>query len=1346
MVVDDTMDNQDDASDTPEPMSNDIKKVNTDVPDFVKDIHLKSGAPVNMDVQFIPQNPYTMTTDATSLGQSEEPGGVKEHSPFSATARAEAYDWNYTTQGIHAAYEQYEKVDPLDDPVPPDWNSKNDPSKFQNIQPQYLKYLFDATGPKDQQYRLQRVMSEQQHDETLANGSWQAKLFGGVVGIVTDPISYIPVVGWAKYAKLAPTFFKGTIRAFPGMAAYGTASSAMEQSDKINGNVVDFLTDSFTRAVFSSVLFGVGGALSLSADRMELWNLKKITSNYIEGIDYKLATDESGKVNGFKAHDTTGNLSAAKVSFAQDLANSSFSKSGVFKIPFVGEGIKHFLGMPVFGSPIISLINSPYKTVRGVIDRVADHSFITKGVEEGEAAPKKFASLMNQTFARLTAMSAQMDALHLERNGFKTDFRPLGGLVNLGLNLKDKGLKLLAQDIEKTGYVPRETFDDEIENVLINEVPSNHATVNEAASMMRKQMDETYSAYREAYNLSPDWMPPKTAQAYLMRVYNTPFMNSRENEWVDAISQWLKESDRTINNHMQPITELENKIKAHETKHINLIARPNITDREVKISSDELFSMKARKKAMENKLQNDLRSNPDLILHVEDWNALSADEAKQINQLTKKRDIALKEVNERKQIIAGIKDQISKRESASIKSKTVKTAKGNKRKSAVGELVLEQEESKLAEVQREYEEEIEDLQQKMHNGEIDNRLFTQRPGSFIYDLKDPNNRLRFRDVYGSEKNPMTPEAHAKAYYDTIMHQTAEDTINQVMGRFTGNKSENPIKQRTLLIPDKILYDNGFMAKNLMAKVSNYTSYLARRTHLKDVFNDVSHGGGFDPILSELTAEHGRFRAPLNEKIASLKEQLNNKDLLLVEKRDIEKQIKSVEKEFTSKSKQFDKAKKQLNHLYEKMMGIQKTSRGAQQIKSAIMSITSWVNLPFVPLTQINDVSAIGLQHGMWPFVRDGVYPLLQSLGGILKTKDSESFRKTAPSIDLALQDVNLGYADRNWGSQTNPYLNMGKWVDSLQAIAHSSSNFTLTNYVDNALQRFTAAVTQSNLMRILHDFKAGTMSKRDGLYIRKYGIDPKVWADRMIEAFNNNGGGKTKLGGYQSLFWQWEDLAAANEFSRAVFRTVKDTNIQSGIADSPFWLDDNGPIGVMGSILKGFSGWGFASINRYVVPSMQQPDAQKLVGVMFMLATGAMVDPMRRMARGEQPFPDNVTDKQMMWSAINNSGYFSFFANVLSNANMLTGNKLLGDLRNDKYKNRSRAGLLGPAIGTANRMWDIITALGSGEMNESDAKKAARMLPFANASWTSWMSNKIVESLGLPKTRAQARALKQINE
>jgi len=1311
------------------------KTPNPNQPDFVKDIvKPNSSIPLDINLEEITKNPYTVTipggfqSDPQLKGTIDKPG-------FFETAGAEFAEWDNTYQALHARYNEFEKVNPLDDIAPSGWTPKTDVNKFINIPVKDLNYLYSATGPKDQDYRIKRIYQEQAHDETLANGSFFAKLLGGVAGAIVDPINLIPIAGWAKYAKFAPTAIRAMMRAAPGATAYGILSSAAEQSNKINGNLQDFVTNAFVSSVFGTAIFGLGGVVGLSADKMQLWNLNKFAKETLDGIDFKLLADEKGKLIGYKAFDKSGTgLSADRVTFAQDLANSSFAKMGVFKIPYVNTAFEKTFGNPFFGTPLIRMLNSTSKVVRGVIDRVADHSIITTGVKEGEEAPQKFASLLSQTFASVRDLQAQITSLRLERNGFNIKNRALGGIVNLGLNLQDKTLKVLTKDLEKTGYVTPEEFSSEIRQVLTSKTPSQHASVNEAAGLMRKHIDGIWEDHKKAYGLKDNWMPKEVFEGFISRVYDTPHLAVNEDQWINVIGGWLEQADETIKSRMAPIKDIEDQISRHLENHENLITRPKITNEEIKTSSDKLMGMKARKKALEESLQNDIRNNiGDHFYHVDDWNALSADEAKQIISFTKKRDGLQKEVDAQQKIVSKLKSQTSKLKAGSIKAKTAITSKANKEKSEIGQLLIADEEAKLKELTDKLDTEKQELQDMMHSGKVDNRLFTKKPNSFQYEFKDHNNRLKLRELYGSEKNPITARQHAKAYYDTIMNQTAEDTINQVMGRVRGDQRENPIKSRTLLVPDSLLYENNFMSKDLMASVSNYTNYLARRTHLKNVFNDVTIDGGFEPIIEQLNAEHEATRKILNQRKTELQNQ-NTLDISDAERIAIHKNIKSVEKELMKAKKRFETHKSDLNHIYEKMMGISNQSLKSRKWQRGIMAFTAMANLPFVPFTMINDLSAIALKHGLWPFIRDGVEPIIESMGGIIKTADSEAFRKSAPSVHLALQDVLNGYADRNWSSLNNPYLNMGKIVNSLEWLAHASTNFTGTNYIDNLLQRITGATVQSELMRILHAYKAGKMSDAEGIYIRKYGLNPKEWSDKMIAAFEQSGGGKTKLGGYRSNFWLWKDMDASNEFSSAVFRGIKDTQIQAGIADSPFWTDSP-----LGSIIKGFLGWTFASLNRYVIPSLQQPDARTLIGVTSMLATGALVSPLRRMARGEDPYPPNMTDEQWLWQTVQDSGYFSWFMEPIAMANILSGDKLLGNLKNDRYTDRTRSGLLGPTWGTANRMADIIDAIASGEWNEADAKKAARMIPFANATWTYWMSQKVIEGLNLPKTRAQAR-------
>lgn len=1290
-----------------------------------------SNSALPLNINFTPNNPTTYTG---TLPQSIHPED-EEKKPFEVGIQEEPYHAGVfetakaqfgRTSDINHVQNYLQRLgqdaSPLNDEVPAGWKPTDDASAFEGVKKDNISYLLGATSPKDLRRRYNYVLDRQQKEELVKNGSLFGWLLGGFGGsTVGSPEMFIPIAGQVKYAKYAPTILNSMARALPSVALTSMMHQAAINADDLNGSLENFVVGSLADTVFGTLFMGGLAGASRLIDSAALYDLRKSLLPYYHGIDFKVATDAEGKMTGFKAFDSTGNLSAAAVNFAQDYADSSFAKSGVFKIPYLGEGALKLFGAM---SPIVRMINSRFDTVRGFVDRVADHSFVTKNIQEGKPAPQKFENLWNQLQGSNRALAAQINGLHVARNGFD--------ISNRGVKLKNMIAK-----VSRSGYISREDFGKEIRNVLIHEEPSEHGAVNEAASLLRTHIDDSYKMFREAYNLPESWMSPKTAAGYLMRVYNTPYMIAKENEWHSVITGWLKEADGTINSYMEPINNLKTSLNEAENAHQELIRRPNISDEEVKKSSDNLMGMRRQLTSMEEKVQNEIRENDDLRIHAEDLTALSADEAKELKQILKPLRDKEKAVEEQQKIVSQLKALKSKKAQSAKKGKTVDTAKKHAESVDLAEQEISKEEQKLQQLKLEHAKEEDALQQRAWDGEINSHYYTKEHGSPIVQFKDPNERLRFRDTYTNDAARLTA---SKAYYDTIMNQTPEQTINQVMNKLTGSK-ENPLKQRTLLVPDEILYNGNFLSNDIMANVASYRNFLGRRTFLKSVFKDVTVDGGIEPVIEQLTKEYEAFRKPLNENLAKVKSErealAKGQGKATVE--DLDRRQKAIEKEVLKLHKDFNTAKEQMNFTYDKMMGKRMGTAKANRNSRMVMAYTAAIRLGFVPYTMITDLSANILQHGLWPFIRDGIVPAIESLGGILKTKDSEALRKAAPHVNLALQDVLMGYADKNYGTLATPYVNLGSRVATgLENIAHLSSNLTGTTYFENGLQHITAGIMQSKIMEAMFEYKAGTLSEKDLQGLLKYGLDPKEWADRFIDAFKKNGGGKTKLGGYQSNFWEWQDLEAANKISDTVFRGVKDTVLSKGMLDAPFIMDN--PIG---AILMGFKGWTYASLNRYVIPSMQQADAQKLMGIMFMLGAGALVSPTRRLASGKSPYPDDVTPEQIAWAAFQDSGYFSIFGDMISDMNLISGGVLnknfLGNLKNDRYRDRTLAGVFGPTAGVGQDLYSVLGMMASGELNQADINKLVRLIPFTQITELRGLSNKAVESLNYPATRYEAR-------
>lgn len=1330
------------------------------IPSAVGDIHVpgnRSSSSIDTSIEFTPQNPFTMDTptnlksdaDVAYPGYPIEPEKTGELE----SAKAEFEESADIRKILHAANAPlrepassvvqnfYPDVnDKFYHPAPDGWSPKQEIDKLpQTVDPKYLPKLLNTKNPDDFNYQMQSINDDATRSAELQNGSTLGKILGGAIGYTLGSIeNFIPLAALATKAKVASGFISGAMRTAPGAIAAATIHEGANQMDKVDGNLPDFLKDTFIDSAFGVTLFGGFGAAKTLVNVAELNSIKTFARNFLDGIGADFNVSKEGNLVGFKAVDTTGgSVSAAKLSRAQEQFDAAFYKGGLFKVPYVGEIAANVLSgnlgnLPgvrnvdwarkgfnyLLGSPLVQVMTSDYKAANAFGNSAFDHYITTIGDMKGETRAPSFESKVKKTRAMITSLGVETDALRAERNEYSITARPTINIQNAWNAVKQKSIETFSKESNSTDWVSKDDFMDEVSQVRMSGVQSEHAAVNKAAALYDKVFQDTGNAYLAAYNLPKDYF--RNMDSYISRVYNTPYMQENEgvrggkDGFVPVIANYYKQADEMITQRMQPIHDLQTNLKEAKASHSELLKQPNLSNDMVKTSSDRIDKIANDLKYAKEKLQNELRSNPEYDYHIDDRHALSADEARELTKIQKPLNAIKKQVTAQQKIVSDLKNLKAKSQSSAMKGKTVETATKHADAEAAHAEQVKVEEEKLNELKRNQEDEEYNLYDKARNNEINPRLYNP----LTHELKDPNNRLKFRDVYKSHGDR---ETAAKASYDSIMSLTPQDIIADMFGKISGNAEANPLKQRTLMVPDEVLFNNNFLSKNLYAKTANYVNFLSKRTHLKTSFNNVTVNGNFEELATDLLDEYQSRREAINQKIETL-----------TDPKEIAAQKKLLKKEGVK----FGEIKGTMKTLFEtRMMGINRRGPIESGIRRAVMSLAAASNLHNLPATQITDLAWGGYQHGLWPYIRDGIYPILESLGGILKTKDAEALREMAPHVNLGYQDAGNNYADRNWHSELQPDINMGKIVSGIEKFAHFSAVTDLSPYIDNGIQRAHASVIQSRFMELLHKHLDGTLKPKESLYLRKYGIDPKIWSQRMVDAYKEAGGFKTKLGGYMSKAWQWQDLEAANTFNDAVFRGVQNTLVWKGMADSPFFADN-----ILGMFFHTFTGWTYAATNRYLIPSMQHPDGELLLKMMLMLGAGAMVSPMRRISRGEDPIPQDMTPEQHSYEVFQDSGVLSSMGNVIALANFMSDDKLLGNLKNDKYKNRVKTGMFGiPDVvsSTASHISDVLGMANHG-LDEKDLKTAAHMLPISGAMYGHYFSDKLIEGLNLPRNKQAA--------
>lgn len=1209
---------------------------------------------------------------------------------------------------------------PFDDNVAPGWSATQDESYFVGVQPKDYQYVAESRSPNEATMRRFTAIQNRQDDDFYASGAMTAHVLGGFVDVA--PTFLIPIASTLKYAQGGEFLVANMARQIPSIALGSAAINATEQAADISGNMQDFVLNTLIDTVGGTAFIGGTLGLSKQFDAFKLNGAKEWLKHSFNGINVDIDIQD-GLVKGYKAVPAPGmSVGAADVRSAQFFLDGQMSQNGMFAIPYIGGMISKTVQTM---NPIVRGLNSPFKTVRNYTNRTASHSIVTKDIEDGVSAPDNFDNVMGAIQGTNKTYQKQLNQLLNERNDISND-NPVTGWT-------EKIKKKWAKD----GYIDHETFGAEVKDVILSGTPSEHGAVNKAAQLTREYLDEMWNAYRSVYNLPENWMPPPTSDGYFPRVYDVDKIMSQPKEWGDMWVDYLRTADSKIRTTMQPINELQTTVKQMKEQHDQLIRSKNVTQEQVKTSAAELAANERRLKKMKDDVSNRLREDPEFRLLTDDHSALSAKEAKELKDLHKPLRKAEKVRDEQKKVVESLKKDIFFQENKARKSQDKGTAKTRAKEVDNLKLQLEKEQTKLDEHEGNVFGEEQKLQDMAHNGQINPLYYERIPNSNQYKFKDPNNRLKMRDTFESEFHM---RQHAQAVADTISNQTAEDTMTQVMGGYIGAKAESHVMKRSVMIPDTHIEKFGFTSNDLTSIVSNYRNSLGRKYAMKHVFGDVTIEGGIEPMVESLDLEYKNMRQSImsaRQKIDAAIEKIKlDKDLSQQEKVVRENKLKidiaKNEKQLRKLNKEFEEAKKFMQLSYDRMMG-RRSGKEANDFIKFMRLWTSATRLGAVPLTMVTDLGAVVMKHGLWPTIRDGLLPLLKNMDGIVKSGKGQAYIDNAAHAEMGLTHVMQGYNDRQWGgiAQQNVPVS-GKINSFLDKAAHFSANVSGTNYIDNMLQRMTAWVFQSKLIKLMLDHEAGTLKESDKRRLLLYGIDPEQWSKRFLNGWRERGSDGNGFGGYVGRHWQWTDIEAANKFSNAMQRAVKDTIIRRGLMDSPFFQDDP----VWQTIFY-FKGWTNAATTRLLVPLMQTPDAQHLIGLTTMLAAGALVDPMRRLSRGESAIDPDETN--MFWSAAQNSGVLSPGTDIAENMNIVLNGALLKHIKSDRYRDRSGFGAaLGPVAGVGEDSGKVLSMLLSGNLNENDVKKGVRLIPGLQPWYTRGLVNKAVEALGLPKTAGDA--------
>jgi len=1179
-----------------------------------------------------------------------------------------------------------------DDYTPPEWKSATFEA-INGVDQKYWPYIWDAVSPKDQQARQESAQKQMKDDAYYSNGGMVANLTGALFGGITSPSSWlIPMSAGIKYAKFGENVIKNMVRAAPGMAASTIATEGLVQAGRVGGNLQDMAVDSFRDIVFGGALIGGAAGIGASLRGGHLWDMRKTVNYSFKGVDINPVISEKGELKGYRASPTPGmNLSAAVVDEAQAFVDSSMKQSGAFKIPYVGTALGELAGNKLLGSPIVKGLRSPYTTVRGYMDRMASHSIETEGTAAGKVKVDSAEDLLNFNRAEATAFSSQFKGLFYAANG---------------LSKKDNAwnaIKDIKQTLSKDQQMTFNDFGKSVRDVIYTGTSHAKAEVNEAAQLTMNLVEKVGKEFTDSHGWEEGFLPPRTAVNYLMQNYNLSEIRSRPEEFYQVVANGYKQQDEIIRKLTAPVEESQALLKSLQS------AMKGPGFKETRALANEISEAKGRLREARDAQIKQLRDNPDYHILLEDRVMINSEEGEQLRGITSDYNNFKQEHGSAVKDLSSLKSKLSRLNQNIQKNVKEETRQKNLKKISEMEKKIDQQEGKIRDFEGKVEEERLRLTELAAEGKINRNFYTKDADSFEIKFRDPDELPKIRRPFSSDNERIMV---ARQLREKILGNTSEHLNQTVLGGMMGGAIESPqsTKARTVMLPSKSFNDANFLDGDIGKAVYAYSNTMGRHTALKKVFKHNQTTPGIEGILKSLLQEKNKKEAAILEKDASPERT---------------KEINKHEREYENEVKFM----KNVHDVFMGRVGNPDQRRIAQHLKS----FAAATMLGGVPLSQMTDLGAIVLKQTIFPFMMQGLRPMLKSMNGAIKSEESEAIRKNAAHAYVAIQHLSAGYQGKllNSGAMSDMPA-AGRIGSAIETISHVSGNIYGTNAIENLNQSMVANIFQSEVMAAAHDFKAGKMTDKQQRKMAAYGIDMKEWSSRFIENYKGANGWEYK-GGFQSKYYDWADAGATDRMSQSIYRAVYDSVVQGGMFSSPLWTHNP----ILG-LLSTFHGWSYGAFARYTVPIMQRPDADAIMGVAMMFGLGLLEEPMRQFANGKEI---KLDDNHLLEKAIDNSGVLGAWSDMFNAANMAMKDDLIPGMASERRREISVLGSLAGPVGSQTEIVaNLLHSAWTGKISQRDVKQGTRLLPLANHLLLRRYLNDFVSSSALPEKSSDAEA------
>ena len=520
---------------------------------------------------------------------------------------------------------------------------------------------------------------------------------------------------------------------------------------------------------------------------------------------------------------------------------------------------------------------------------------------------------------------------------------------------------------------------------------------------------------------------------------------------------------------------------------------------------------------------------------------------------------------------------------------------------------------------------------------------------------------------------------------------AREIVNNILGAPGGRiplevmpkkpvAKAGPLKERVLLIPDNLIED--FLDNDIERVAQFYKRSLAPEVELVRTFGDKDMRGAIQAI---------------DDDYAQLRKQIDEKEFKTDKARD-KAQIKLDRRRAANI--------RDIEAMRDRLLGTYGAPANPDGLLVKVFDGAK--NLNYV--SKLGGQTLAAMVDVARPVFVTGIAPMAKGLGSLAIAPKRFGMAMREIKAAGTAWDIVLNTRATSFAEITDMYGRQTVYDRSLRALSNNFSVLSLMAPWNAAMKQFSGAIISTNMSRVIKRIAAGeNVSAAQRKRLALSGINEDM-AKRIAVQLNEHS--SDSRGILLSGADKWDDLDAIDAWRSAVVKDVDRSIITPGIGERPLWMSNP-----TGQVVGQFKSFAFASTNKILVSGLQQRDLAALNGVWLMLALASASYASKQFTAGRP-----ISDDPRVWimEAVDRSGMLGYLFDINNIVEKVTrgtigASALTGGPQMSRYASRNVIGsILGPSLGAFEDVRQVVSAVSTGDVSESDIRAMRKLLPYQN--------------------------------